>query len=58
MDDVKLTKKDEKELYIMVLEGEIESLKKERDRYKEIIDDIKTFGSLRPKTIEDIEDLA
>ena len=58
MDDVKLTKKDEKELYIMVLECEIDSLKKERDRYKEIIDDIRSFGSLRPKTIEDIEDLA
>ena len=58
MDDVKLTKKDEKELYIMVLESEIDSLKKERDRYKEIIDDIRNFGSLRPKTIEDIEDLA
>ena len=32
-------------------------LRKERDRYKSIVDDIKTFGSLRPKTIEDIRDL-
>ena len=36
---------------------ELNELKKERDRYKDILDDIKTFGSLRPKTIEDIRDL-
>jgi len=47
----------EEAMYIMSLEQINNELKKERDRYKEIIDDIKTFGSLRPKTIEDIRDL-
>ena len=49
---------NEEAMYIMSLEQMNNELKKQRDRYKEIIDDIRSFGSLRPKTIEDIEDLA
>lgn len=48
---------NEEAIYVMSLEQTNNQLKKERDRYKEILDDIKTFGSLRPKTIEDIRDL-
>ena len=48
---------NEEAMYIMSLEQINNELKKERDRYKDILDDIKTFGSLRPKTIEDIRDL-
>ena len=49
---------NEEATYILSLEQTNNELKKERDRYKEIIDDIRNFGSLRPKTIEDIRDLA
>jgi hypothetical protein len=48
---------NEEAVYILSLEQMNNELKKERDRYKDILDDIKTFGSLRPKTIEDIRDL-
>ena len=48
---------NEEAMYIMSLEQMNNELKKERDRYREIIDDIKTFGSLSPKTSEDIRDL-
>ena len=44
-------------IYVDSLERMIEDLILQRDRYKEIIEDIKTFGCLRPKTIEDIMDL-
>ena len=47
----------EEAMYILSLEQMNNELRKERDRYKSIVDDIKTFGSLRPKTIEDIRDL-
>ena len=48
---------NEAAMYILSLEQINNELRKERDRYKSIVDDIKTFGSLRPKTIEDIRDL-
>jgi hypothetical protein len=48
---------NEEAMYIMSLEQMNNELRKERDRYKDILDDIRTFGSLRPKTIEDIRDL-
>jgi len=48
---------NEEAMYIMSLEQINNELKKERDRYKDILDDIRAFGSLRPKTIEDIRDL-
>ena len=48
---------NEEAMYISSLEQINNELKKERDRYKEILEDIKAFGSLRPKTIEDIRDL-
>jgi surfactin synthase thioesterase subunit len=48
---------NEEAMYIMSLEQMNNELKKQRDRYKEIIDDIRNIGSLRPKTIEDIRDL-
>ena len=44
-------------VYVESLERMIDELIVQRDRYKEIIEDIKTFGCLRPKTIEDIRDL-
>ena len=44
-------------LYVESLEKMVEDLVSDRDKYKEIIDDIKYFGCLRPKTIEDIRDL-
>ena len=48
---------NEEAMYIMSLEQMNNELRKERDRYKDILDDIRTFGSLRPKTIEEIRDL-
>lgn len=48
---------NEEAMYISSLEQINNELKKERDRYREILEDIKAFGSLRPKTIEDIRDL-
>ena len=48
---------NEEAMYILSLEQINNELKKERDRYKEILEDIRSFGSLRPKTIEDIRDL-
>ena len=48
---------NEEAMYILSLGQMNNELRKERDRYKSIVDDIKTFGSLRPKTIEDIRDL-
>ncbi len=48
---------NEEATYILSLEQINNELKKERDRYREILEDIKAFGSLRPKTIEDIRDL-
>lgn len=56
-DKLKSKGMNEEAVYILSLEQMNNELKKERDRYKEILDDIKTFGSLRPKTIEDIRDL-
>ena len=44
-------------LYVESLEKMVEDLVSDRDKYKEIIDDIAYFGCLRPKTIEDIRDL-
>ena len=48
---------NEEAMYVLSLERINEELIKERDRYKSIISDIKNFGSLRPKTIEDIRDI-
>ena len=48
---------NEEAMYILSLEQINNELRKERYRYNNIIDDIKNFGSLRPKTIEDIRDL-
>ena len=48
---------NEEAMYILSLEQINNELKKERDRYKESLEDIRSFGSLRPKTIEDIRDL-
>jgi len=56
-DKLKSKGMNEEAVYILSLEQMNNELKKERDRYKDILDDIKTFGSLRPKTIEDIRDL-
>ncbi len=54
---LKLKGMNEEAMYISSLEQINNELKKERDRYREILEDIKAFGSLRPKTIEDIRDL-